>query len=80
MTVGTQAVRLEAMEWTQKRGRRGRSNDRQRREHIVKVRLSLDDIDRLGRGIGSAPLSSFIRDAGLKAADQRSIPTKTDKP
>jgi len=68
------------MEWNTKRGQRSRSTTRQRRDHILKVRLSLEDLDRLALGKGSSALSAFIREAGLKLADQRSIPTKTDKP
>ena len=57
------------MEWNTKRGQRSRSTTRQRRDHILKVRLSLEDLaggQEPHPGDGRTPLQRRFRQALAK--------------
>jgi len=63
-------------EWERRPGRR-KLPSRRRREHIIEVRLSLEELDRIAPRLEGSPLSTWIRQAALDRA-QKSEPPRSD--
>lgn len=63
-------------EWERRPGRR-RLGRRRIREHVVKVRLSLDDLSAIAPSLEGSALASWIRQAALEQA-KKDRPPGTD--
>jgi len=62
------------MEWERRPGRR-RLGRRRVREHVVKIRLSLDDIQAIAPNLEGSALASWIREAALRRAKGEAPPS-----